>query len=325
MITLPCNSQLGKWITCLVLSPLAVFLGGPVLHGQSASKPELNGKQPLIEIGARGKHYADVTYWEKGKEKLQLDLVVPTEGKGPFPAIVIIHGAGPTAKNRQHYLPQAKEFASAGYVGVTISFRNSAASPYPNSIEDAEAAIRWLRTNAAKYKIDPNRIAALGYSGGGALACLLGMERPAAKKAPNGVSSRVQAVVAYYPPTDFIQFHKDCANMPLLRRVFIRSSFEQWLNGNPDDAKARARYEEASPIHHVHKDMAPLFLIHGMYDAVVPFDQSDRLVKRIAEKKGNVTVLFLTGAGHNFNEENSFNSRLAKESANLFLKTHLVP
>jgi len=267
------------------------------------------------------RHYSDVTYGETEKGPLKLDMVAPRKGDGPFPVVVIIHAIGPFAKDRKFYLPQAADFARDGYVGVVISYRHTPDAAYPKAIEDAEAAIRWLRANAKTYKIDSNRIAAVGYSGGGAIACLLAMKRPEerAEGKPTRPSSRVQAAVAYYPPTDFAQLHKDCGTnkVPGLNGYMIAAGFEMWLNGSP--SKASVRYAQASPITHVSHEMAPILLIHGMDDSVVPFDQSQNLAKAIGAIKGQVTLVALSGARHGFDEENNLNARIAKQSALTFL------
>jgi acetyl esterase/lipase len=292
----------------------------------SASSALGQGLKKAPRMPTEIRHYADVTYHETDKGPLKLDLVAPREGDGPFPVVVIIHAIGPWAKDRGYYLPQAVDLARDGYIGVVISYRHTPDIAYPNAIEDAEAAIRWLRTHATKHKIDPNRIAALGYSGGGAIACLLAMKCPEDKVQgkPMRPSSRVQAAVAYYPPTDFTQLHKDCGNgkVPFPKGFMIATGFEIWLGGSP--AKVPARFAQASPITHVSNDMSPLLLIHGMEDSVVPFDQSQMLTKAIGAAKGQVTLVALSGAEHGFDEVSSLNTQIAIESTRTFLNGHLT-
>jgi acetyl esterase/lipase len=241
--------------------------------------------------------------------------------------VVIIHAIGKFAKERKFYLPEAAKFAQKGYVGVVIGYRHLPEVAYPAAIDDAKTAIRWLRTHAANYKIDPDRIAALGYSGGGALACLLGMEKPLAKMGPKGEkeppSSRVQAVIAYYPPTDFARLHEDCGKgtVPFPQGWLIGSSFETWLGGTPK--KVPNRYKEASPIHHAHQEVAPILLIHGMADTVVPFTQSQILAEKIAQQKGRVTLLGFAGAGHGFDEGNGPHAQLTEKMTQAFLAEYL--
>jgi len=309
----------------LLLGLLAGGMGTSVATGQGNESAEKKTDSP--HVPAEVVLCPALTYADTDKGPLKLDVAMPKKGDGPFPAIVIIHGSGPFAKGRKFYVPQAAEFARAGYVGVTISYRNTPDAAYPKAIEDAEAAIRWLRTNAAKYKIDPDQIAALGYSGGGAIACLLGMKDADTNVAgkPARPTSRVQAVVAYYPPSDFTELHRNAraGKMPFPQSFLISAGLEAWFAGTP--AKVPERYAQASPITHVSKGMAPLLLIHGMEDAVVPFEQSQVFARKIGAKKGRVTLVALSGAGHDFDDENGANAQNAKEWARSFLAGHLSP
>jgi acetyl esterase/lipase len=312
------------------LSSLIVVLGyfSCVLGQETATAPRaVTPTKPSVPpVRPEVVHHVDVTYRQTVQGPLKLDVVVPQNGRGPFPTVVIIHAIGPFAKERKHYVPKAVEFAQAGYVGVVISYRHLPEVAYPGAIEDTEASIRWLRTHAAKYMIDPDRIAAVGYSGGGALACLLGMKR--AEKVEGKLalpSSRVQAVVAYYPPTDFGQLHKDCKNgtVPFLQGYLIASGFETWLGGTP--SKVPDKYAQASPITHVCKDTAPILLIHGMDDGVVPIGQAQVLANKINAKKGRVTFLALAGAGHALDDGETPNAQIAKSAATTFLAEYLRP
>jgi acetyl esterase/lipase len=308
----------------LLLAPLLVGSVSAPLASRPASTQSATStleRPSALQVSADIVHCPDLSYSQTDTGTLQLDLVMPGDGAGPFPTVVIIHAIGPWAKDRKAYLPQANEFAREGYVGVVISYSHLPEIAYPKAIEDTEAAIRWLRTNAGKYKIDSNRIAAMGYSGGGALACLLGMNR--ADEKPTQPSCRVEAVVAYYPPSDFTRLHRDCGNgkIPFPQCFMIASGFEAWLGGTP--SKAPEKYSLASPINHIHNEMAPILLIHGMKDSVVPIDQSQTFADRIAAKQGRVTLVALSGAEHGFDEESGANTEIAKQSARTFLHGQL--
>src|SRR5262249_47037312 len=106
---------------------------------------------------------------------LQLNVAFPTQGQGPFPAVVLIHGGGWFYSSNRDCLPFSLRLAEKGYVGVTITYRFVPAYRFPDQVHDAKAAVRWLRANAKKYQVDPERIGAFGHSAGGHLACLLGM------------------------------------------------------------------------------------------------------------------------------------------------------
>ncbi|MCE9564575.1 MAG: alpha/beta hydrolase [Planctomycetes bacterium] len=141
-----------------------------------------------------------------GKTELKLDLTMPKEGDGPFPAVVVIHGGGWSAGDRGQGAFIAELQAQAGYVAATIDYRLAPAHRFPAQIEDCKASVRWLRANAKKYKIDPERIGAIGFSAGGHLACLLGTTTKDDGFDGDGgsaeQSSAVRAVVSVAGPTD---------------------------------------------------------------------------------------------------------------------------
>ena len=125
-----------------------------------------------------------ITYGKAGDTELKLDMARP-EGAGPFPAIVFIHGGGWRGGNRQAFRASAEEAAKRGYVGVTISYRlmqfdesqkdTTTATPiFPAQIHDAKAAVRWLRANAKKYHVDPDRIGVRAARQGLILPCSSG-------------------------------------------------------------------------------------------------------------------------------------------------------
>ncbi len=105
----------------------------------------------------------------------QLDVYLPNEGEGPFPVIIAIHGGAFMGCDKAdlQVLPML-EGLKRGYAVVSINYRMSGEAKFPALVQDAKAAIRWVRANAAQYKFDPNRIAAWGGSAGGYLSNMLG-------------------------------------------------------------------------------------------------------------------------------------------------------
>ena len=145
--------------------------------------------------------YRDVAYVTDGHERQKLDLYVPEVGEN-LPLIIWVHGGAWRGGDKAHYVRM--EYLKAGYAGASINYRLSQHAIFPAQIEDVKAAVRWLRTNAETYRLDPNRFAAWGSSAGGHLVAMLGTAGDVAEFEVGEnlkVSSRVQAVVDYFGPT----------------------------------------------------------------------------------------------------------------------------
>src|SRR5262245_581009 len=117
----------------------------------------------------------DIEYASPGDQHLQLNLARPKTGEGPFPAVVCIHGGGFRAGSREGYNATILKLAQNGYVAITVSYRLAPKFQFPAAVQDTKAAVRWLRTNASKYHLDPDRIGVTGGSAGGHLAQFLGV------------------------------------------------------------------------------------------------------------------------------------------------------
>ncbi len=127
----------------------------------------------------------DQVYAERDSGPLKADLYVP-QGEGPFPAMIIIHGGAWATGTKEQLAGVAKALARLGYTSAAISYRLAPQHQFPAQIYDCQAAVRWLRANAAKYKIDPDRIGGYGYSAGGELVALLGRSTTMTKSASQG-------------------------------------------------------------------------------------------------------------------------------------------
>jgi acetyl esterase/lipase len=222
----------------------------------------------------------DLAYRDGTSRQWRLDLAKPknTAGK-PRPAIVIIHGGGWIEGDKSSFTTRKsgtpgniEDFASLGFVAVTINYRLSGEAPFPAALEDCQCAVRWLRAHAAEYGIDPQHIGAYGNSAGGHLALLLGLVESKAKQdgdAPYRTeSSLAQAVVSDSGPLDLpYQFEQG----PL------RGVVSRFLGGPPEGARA-ALYRQASPLHQIHSKAPPMLLLYGGADAQVPIQTADQFV-----------------------------------------------
>ena len=262
--------------------------------------------------------HRDIAYVTDGHERQKLDLYVPADTGENLPLIIWVHGGAWRGGNKTHYRPM--EYLSAGYAGASINYRLSQHAVFPAQIEDVKAAVRWLRANAETYRLDPNRFAAWGSSAGGHLVAMLGTAGDVAEFEVGEnleVSSKVQAVVDYFGPTDFLQM--DAHRPPDGLVHDAPDSPESKLVGGPIQAH-KDRVAKANPITYVSKDNPPFLIIHGDQDKLVPFHQSV-LLKDALEKAGvPVTFYRVEGGGHGW-----FRDPKIPELTKAFLEQHLKP
>ncbi len=238
-----------------------------------------------------------LVFGKGGDADLMLDLAMPADGDGPFPAVVCVHGGGWVGGDRKQMDQTIHALAHRGYVAVSPDYRLAPHDRFPAPVEDCKAAVRWLRANAAKYKIDADHIGAVGFASGGHLACLLGLTVKADGLEGTGgnaeQSSRVQAVVSFFAPTDLAAkgWGPDVEGKNLVP-----------LLGGTADERPEA-YRKASPLTYAGKNGAPLLLIHGAEDKMVPVGQARKLYDKIAAAGGAAELVVVEGEGHGFRPE----------------------
>jgi acetyl esterase/lipase len=238
----------------------------------------------------------DIEYSNPDNQHLQLDLARP-DGEGPYPAIVCIHGGGFRAGNRQSYDGLIKKLAKNGYVAITVQYRLAPKYPFPAAVYDVKAAVRWLRANAAKYHVDPERIGVTGGSAGGHLAQFLGVTAGVKEFEGDGgnpeQSSRVACVVNFYGPSDFTKSYGKSVDAAEVLPLFLGGNLEQ----------ARRRHIEASPLNWVTPDAAPTLCVHGTKDQYVAFEQAEWIVDRLKAAGVEAELLPMVGSMHGFKGE----------------------
>jgi acetyl esterase/lipase len=233
-----------------------------------------------------------------GGRSLRLDLFVPS-GKGPHPVIVSIHGGSWTTGSREQGLAIAQ--LERGYAVANIDYRLAPDSIYPAQIHDCKAAVRWLRANSGRFNLDPGAIGVIGLSAGGHLGAILGtssgveaLEGPELGNA--GYSSRVQAVVDYFGPSDLLQMKEQALSC---------------MPGDPDDPteppslllgctlpECPDKAAAANPITYVTPDDPPFLLLHGTSDCLVPWQQSQILHRALRAAGVESTFILLPFATH---------------------------
>jgi acetyl esterase/lipase len=261
------------------------LLAGAVLTAQEKpQRPPSGGLPPGVTA------HRDLAYVQDGHERQKLDLYVAAKAAGPLPVIVWIHGGG--WRNGGKDRPPGITLAAQDYAVASINYRLSQHAVFPAQIEDCKAAIRWLRAHAKEYHLDPDHIGVWGASAGGHLVAMLGTTGGVKELEGTGGnldrSSRVQAVVDLFGPTDLLKMGGS-HNNPM--------SPESLLIGGPlQENKAKAA--KANPIAYVTREAAPFLILHGDKDPAVPISQSELLAEAL--KQAGVAVIFkpIPDAGH---------------------------
>ena len=267
---------------------LAILLGWQT--SQAAEQPqgaEKKGPPPSVTA------LKDLAYVPGGHERQKLDLYLPEKAaEHPLPLVVWIHGGGWQGGDKAGF--PVRPLVGRGYAVASINYRFSQNAIFPAQIYDCKAAIRWLRANAKKYNLDPNHVGVGGDSAGGHLVALLGTT--AGVKGLEGnegnldQSSRVQAVLDWYGPTDFTALSLG----PVLTNP--NSPVSKLIGGPPQENKEKAA--QASPITYVSKDSAPMLIMHGDKDNLVPISQSEELAAALKKAGVEVTFQVVKGNGH---------------------------
>ena len=237
----------------------------------------------------------DVVYGDAGGRPLKLDMVLPKEPSDkPRPLIVFIHGGGWRNGDKAGGVGRVVPFVATGnYVGASDGYRLSGEATWPAQIHDCKAAIRWLKANADKHQIDPERIGVWGSSAGGHLVNMLGTSGDVKELEGDcgspGVSSRVHCVVPFCGPANFLAPKRfEGGRSP--------SAVDLLLGGKIEDKQDVAK--QASPITYVSKDDPPFLIVHGTADNTVPFEQAEMFHEALQKAGVDVTLVRITGGSH---------------------------
>ena len=289
-----------RLMAALVLLALLFVACTPAATAPSAAEPAAGmGLTPVLTAPAMAlpvpvtttvQVVKDVEYGRGGGLPLYLDIYIPeTPIMKPLPAVVFIHGGG--WRSGDKFPSQVRSLAECGFFAVSINYRLSGVATFPAAVEDCKCAVRWLRANAAKYNVDPNRIGVWGGSAGGHLSLMVGCAGETAGLEGNGgwekYSSRVQAVCSYYGPADLAHMQDGDTTAPA-----------QFLGGTP--AEKPEAYRLASPVTHVTPDDPPLLMVHGESDRVVPYAQSMIMQQAYLKLGLEVELVKVLNAGHGF-------------------------
>ena len=250
----------------------------------------------------------DVIYGRKFGTALTMDVFTPTDkanGKG-----IIWCVSGGWYSSKESVNPAvAQAFVERGYTVFAVMHGSQPKYSIPEAIGDMNRAVRFIKHNAKKYNVDPDKLGVAGGSAGGHLSLMLGAAPgyvdPKETDPINKLSSQVAAVACFYPPTDFLNYGKEgesALGEGTLKNFKAPFDFREVKGGKfveiTDEAARKAMMKAISPVYHVTKDSAPALIIHGDADKLVPLQQSELIIARLKESKVPCELVVKKGAGH---------------------------
>ncbi len=216
---------------------------------------------------------------------LQLDVYRPP-AVGKYPTLVVIHGGGWQAGSRGEYTAFNFYMAARGYTVIAITYRFAPRYQFPAQLEDVQAALDFIQSNAAEYEVDTNRMALIGRSAGAHLGLLAAYQ---SKAVP------VKAIVSYYGPTDLIKGYQDLPNPD---PIDVRALLEAFMGGTPEDLFTQ--YQQASPVYAERSSFPPTLLIYGKRDHIVKAAFGQQLFERLQRSNSEAVFLEIPWAEHAF-------------------------
>jgi acetyl esterase/lipase len=325
--------RVGLAVTVASWTALLVFhrrAGGAGAVFDDALRPHLgpSGKTPIAPVPFRRiarpfkmrKHgvarVRNIAYGPAARRN-RLDVYRPRDAAGPCPTLFQIHGGGWTIGQKdQQALPLMYHLAHRGWVCVAANYRLSPRATFPDHLVDVKRALAWLKQHAAEIGADPDFVVVTGGSAGGHLAALVALTANDPEYQPGfeDVDTTVQGCVPFYGVYDFLDSHgeRGAASMaPFLERLVMKCS----------PVTARAAWEKASPIHRVHADAPPFFVIHGTHDSLAYVEDTRHFVAALrAASQAPVVYAELPGAQHAFDVFHSRRSAYAVEAVTRFVE-----
>lgn len=247
----------------------------PAPNGATAKKP---GVARMLRIWRDYVHDGDISYGEFGSRNyLDIWRRPDLDPGGKAPVLLQVHGgAWMVGDKRGQANPLMSHLAELGWVCVSINYRLSPRSTWPDQIVDVKRAIAWVKERIAEYGGDPEWIAITGGSAGGHLSSLAALtpNDPLFQPGFEGVDTRVQAAVPFY---GFYDFTRDDAVHPMMPAMMSKRVFKLGR------AEIVEPFRLASSITHVRDDAPPFFVLHGTNDSLIPVEQARSFAKRLRE------------------------------------------
>jgi acetyl esterase/lipase len=236
----------------------------------------------------------DLAYRQGPDYTLRLNLCRPEGEEGPYPALVYLVGGAwgySTVERRGYMNAQIGKAAARGYVAVTVDtrpVRGTAAARFPAQLQDARCAVEWLRANAARLAIDPDRIGLVGDATGAQVALLLGLTRETDGLEEGGDFRAVQAVVATTAATELAGLYREVNTFKGILAVLLGGTPEQVPEG----------YRRASPLTWARAGGPPILLVHGERDTIIPPGQSRQMAAALENAGAAVRLVVRADGTH---------------------------
>lgn len=273
-------------VTAVAAALLALTLAGCASGGAAPKVESTTIPQPGV-LDLRGFRNVverqNVTYAGHGGTARALNICQPAKTSASLrAAIVVVHGGSWRAgdKNNPDWNGVCQWLGSAGFVAFSIDYRLAPGYPFPDGLRDVQASVEWVRHNAKKYHVDPDRIGAFGGSAGGNLVSMLGTAGHGSRK----TGSRVAAVAELSGPADLTKAGKELTNFMPLQLAYLK------CHSVSDCPAAR----KASPVYQVDVSDPPFFVGHSI-DERIPLSQSEAFVEEL--RKHGVDTTFVTVKG----------------------------
>ncbi|MBI5817890.1 MAG: alpha/beta hydrolase [Verrucomicrobia bacterium] len=245
----------------------------------------------------------DVIYGRKFGVALTFDVVQPVKTNNGHAIIFMVSGgwfSSHQSINPKYYAP----FLNRGYTVFAVVHGSQPKFTIPEITQDIHRAVRFIRHNAAKWGVNPDRFGITGGSAGGHLSVTMGTKGgpgdPKAKDPIDRESSAVQAVACFFPPTDFLNYGtagEDAVGVGILK------NYKPAFGPEADTPEGRQKLgKEISPIYFITAKMPPTLIIHGDADKLVPIQQAESFVKRATEAGAKAKLIVKPGAAHGWKD-----------------------
>ena len=239
------------------------------------------------------------------------------------PAVIVIHGGSWSGGTKSDFASYDRWLAAGGRVVFDVEHRLAdGAQRFPAQIMDIKCAIAWVKSHAAQYHVDPERLALLGRSSGGQLALLAAYTAndPTLQLGScDAQETSVRAVISFYGPTDLAWDYTHPGRPDVINTTHV---LENYLGGSPTSAPQA--YASASPIEHVSAQSPPTLFLHGGRDQLVRAENVERIMPKLAAADVAVTYVYLPWANHGFDYNfNGWSSQIAQAEIGKFLDSHL--